>query len=243
LLSLVCPVYNEAENIGPLLDALSAHIRVPAELVVVYDFEEDTTLPVIRERLASFEMPIRLLRNNQGRGALGAVKTGLHACTKSTAIVVIMADLSDDLPGINTMYSLIDQGEYDLVCGSRYMPGGQQIGGPPLKGFLSRLAGLSLHFLAGIPTHDATNNFKAYRGAYIEAVNIESVAGFEIGLELVVKAHAGGYRIGEIPTVWRDRAAGTSRFDLLRWLPHYLRWYWYALRNRPPSGTHTLRRP
>lgn len=56
-------------------------------------------------------------------------------------------------------------------------------------------------------------------------MQIESQAGFELALELTVKAHLAGRRIAEVPTVWRDRTAGVSRFQLRRWLPHYVRWY------------------
>jgi hypothetical protein len=123
------------------------------------------------------------------------------------------------------------------------MKGGKQIGGPRLKTFLSRAAGLSLHYLAGVPTHDATNNFKMYRGSFLAATEIESTAGFEIGLELVAKAYVAGYRVGEVPSVWTDRVAGESRFNLRKWLPQYFRWYWYAFRGRlkPKPGSKHLR--
>jgi dolichol-phosphate mannosyltransferase len=235
MLSLTCPVYNEGANIGQLLDAISEKVRVACELVIVYDFDEDDTLPVVRARMEHLQFPIRLLRNKYGKGAVNAVKTGLEDCARETAVVVIMADLSDDLNNINTMYELIEEDRYDVVCGSRYMRGGRQIGGPPLKSLMSRTAGLSLHILTGIPTHDATNNFKMYRGSFIAATPIQSQAGFEIGLEMVVKAFVNGYRVGEIPTTWRDRVAGESRFNIRKWLPHYLRWYRYAFRRRTVS--------
>jgi glycosyltransferase involved in cell wall biosynthesis len=232
MLAFVCPVYNEAANIGRQLDELAAKVSVPCELVIVYDFDEDDTLPVVRERMKDFQFPIRLVRNAYGRGAMNAVKTGLQACLDRTAVCVIMADLADDVSAVNGMYALIADGSYDVVNGSRYMKGGRQIGGPPLKTLLSRGAGLSLHYLAGMPTHDATNNFKMYRGTFLASVEIESVAGFEIGLELVAKAYVGGYRIGEVPSVWTDRVAGESRFNLRKWLPQYLKWYRYAFRGR-----------
>ena len=237
MLSLACPVYNEADNIGGLLDSISEKVQVPCELVIVYDFEEDNTLPVVRSRMENFRLPVRLVRNKYGRGAVNAVKTGLETCSDQAAVAVIMADLSDDLNDVNTMYRLIVDDGFDVVCGSRYMRGGKQIGGPPLKNLMSRTAGLSLHYLAGIPTHDATNNFKMYRGSFIAATEIESEAGFEIGLEMVAKAYVGGYRIGEIPTTWRDRVAGESRFNIVKWLPHYLRWYRFAFRRRAASTT------
>jgi glycosyltransferase involved in cell wall biosynthesis len=237
-LALACPVYNEADNIGHLLDVIDEKIHVPAEVVIVYDFEEDSTLPVVRERMASYRLPIRLQRNAYGRGAMNAVKTGLETSSHHAAVAVIMADLSDDLGDIDTMYAKIADGTLDVVCGSRYMRGGRQVGGPVLKTLLSRLAGLSLRLFARIPTHDATNNFKMYRGSFIAATRIESQAGFEIGLEMVAKAFVGGYRIGEIPTTWHDRVAGESRFDLVKWLPQYLRWYFYAFRPRAAQRKH-----
>ena len=231
-------MYNEAENIGPLLDALAV-VRTPFELAIAYDSEDDTTLPAIRSREASLPFAVRLLRNAYGRGALGAVKTGLEASTECLAVAVIMADLSDDLAKLDQMFAMVTDDGYDVVCASRYMAGGRQIGGPPLKGLLSRTAGVSLYVLAGVPTHDATNNFKVYRGSFLAATKIESRAGFEIALELTAKAYVGGYRIGEVPATWRDRVAGKSRFDLRKWLPHYLRWYRYAFRRRLPAVFHT----
>jgi hypothetical protein len=112
------------------------------------------------------------------------------------------------------------------------MEGGRQIGGPPLKTFLSRTAGLTLHWLAGLPTRDVTNSFKMYRTGFIQKLRFESTGGFEIGMEAVVKAYVSGGRIAEVPSTWTDRVAGTSRFRLWRWLPKYLRWYLYAFRGR-----------
>ena len=232
MLALICPVYNEAENIGPLMDALAEQVRVPAQLTIVYDFDEDTTLPVLRRRAADYPLPVYLLRNKYGRGVVGAVKSGLENSFRMTAAAVIMGDLSDRLSDLNAMYEKIEDGTYDVVCGSRYMRGGKQLGGPPLKSFLSRMAGLTLYWMARLPTHDATSTFKMYRGSFLAATPIESKAGFEIGLELVVKAYVGGYRVGEVPTIWTDRVAGESRFRLWKWAPHYLKWYAYAFRPR-----------
>jgi dolichol-phosphate mannosyltransferase len=120
----------------------------------------------------------------------------------------------------------------DVVAASRYVRGGRQDGGPLLKAFLSRAAGLSLHHLVGLPIHDATSNFRLYRRSFLERVRIESVGGFELALELTVKAWLGGSRIAEVPTVWRDRTAGASKFRLRAWLPSYLHWYALALRGR-----------
>jgi hypothetical protein len=120
----------------------------------------------------------------------------------------------------------------DLVCASRYMKGGKQYGGPFLKGLFSRMAGVSLHWFTGIPTHDISNSFKLYRKAMLDAIPIESAGGFEIGMEITVKAFLQGYKIAEVPTTWTDRAAGVSNFKLWKWLPLYLHWYWLCVKSR-----------
>jgi hypothetical protein len=128
------------------------------------------------------------------------------------------------------MYRKITEEGYDIVCGSRYMKGGCQKGGPKLKGFLSKIGGLSLHWLTEIPTHDISNSFKMYRKSIIDMMEIESDGGFEIGMELTVKAFAAGYKIAEIPSSWADRTTGESRFHLWKWLPKYLKWYAWTIR-------------
>jgi dolichol-phosphate mannosyltransferase len=225
LLSIVVPVYNEGANIGRLFERIVEHVRVPAEILVVYDFADDDTLPAIASCKPA-EPVVRLVPNRK-RGALQAILTGLKE-SRGVASVVMMADLSDDLRIVDEMFRLVESG-YAIVCGSRYMRGGRQIGGPFVKGQLSRLAGHSLHLATGIPTRDITNSFKMYSRELIERFEVESDGGFEIGMELTVKAYLAGMRIKEIPSVWTDRTDGTSRFKLLRWLPKYLRWYFVLL--------------
>jgi len=129
------------------------------------------------------------------------------------------------------MVALADSGA-DVVSASRYVKGGRQVGGPPLKRFMSRTAGLTLHWFGGIATHDPTNNFKLYSRRFLDSVAIESRAGFELALELTVKATLAGRRVAEVPTTWRDRTAGQSNFKLRKWLPHYVRWYVRAFAGR-----------
>jgi dolichol-phosphate mannosyltransferase len=226
LLSIVIPVRNEADNIRPTLTKLADAVRVAAEILIVYDEESDPTLPVVRAMTPPPNTEYRLVRNTLGRGPANALKAGF-AAARGEALIVTMADLSDDWPAMPAMIALFEQG-YDLVSASRYMRGGRQVGGPWLKGMLSNVAGNSLH-LIGLPTHDPTNSYKLYRTAKLRELNLESAAGFEINLEIVAKAWAAGWRIGEVPARWEDRVAGRSKFKLFRWLPKYLRWYGYAI--------------
>jgi dolichol-phosphate mannosyltransferase len=228
-LSIVMPVYNEGEAVGPVLRALEAALTTPHETLVVYDFEGDTTVPVLASLAA--ELPaVRGMLNKRGRGVLNALRSGL-AAAQGEYVLVTMADGSDEPEVVEQMVGLARSGA-DVVAGSRYVRGGRQVGGPRMKAMMSRMAGLSLHWLAGVPVHDATSNFRLYRRSFLDSVTIESRAGFELALELTVKATLAGRPMAEVPTTWRDRTSGQSNFQLRTWLPEYLRWYAIAFRGR-----------
>lgn len=229
--SIVVPVYNEAANIASLMRAMRDQIPADFEILIVYDFDGDSTIPALAQ-LGESERPalVRTVRNDLGRGVRFAIEAGMRAA-RAPVVIVSMADLSDEYAAIPEMVRRAEAGAA-VVCASRYMKGGRQIGGPLLKGLLSRAAGVSLHWLAGLPTHDPTNSFKAYRKDFLDSVTIESRAGFCLGLELTAKAHFAGGRVEEVPATWTDRSAGESRFRLWAWLPHYLEWYGWAIRRR-----------
>ncbi len=229
LLSIVMPVFKEGEAVEPVIRGLTAGVQTPHEILVVYDFDEDPTVPVIA-RLAGELPAVRGLRNDLGRGVLNAMKAGIAASVGSY-VLITMSDGSDEPQVVDPMVALAEGGA-DVVAASRYMHGGRQVGGPPLKRWMSRTAGLTLHWFAGVATHDPTNNFKLYSRRFLDSVIIESEAGFELALELTVKATLAGRRVAEVPTTWRDRTAGQSNFKLRRWLPHYLHWYGRAFRGR-----------
>lgn len=231
-LTVVVPVFNEAVNFPQLWEAMSSLIRSEFVAMVVYDFDEDNTIPVVQRIIDGGEQRLHLLKNKYGDGVVGALRTGFTT-VEHGPVLVIMADLSDDLSDVGGMIALYRAG-YDVVVGSRYMRGGRIVGGPWLKKALSRLAGTSLHYLRSVATHDATNAFKMYDVAMLNSLQIESKEGFELNLEITVKAFLQGRRIAEIPSVWIDRTAGMSRFRLWKWLPSYLRWYLYAF--RPKHG-------
>jgi len=229
--SIVLPVFNEGANIGAFCRKAVAELPPAAELLVCYDRDDDDTLPALAALPASFKPErTRLVKNDLGPGVRYAIEAGMRAAD-SPVVLVMMADLSDDFRCVERLLELVERGA-DVACASRYSRGGKQVGGPLVKGLLSRAAGVSLHHLTGLPTRDPTNSFKAYKKAFLEITPIESTAGFCLALELTVKAHFGGGEVKEVPAHWYDRTAGESRFLLRKWLPHYLRWYVWALRAR-----------
>lgn len=225
-LSIVIPVFNEGKNFSHLWSEVTTHIKSPFHAYLVYDFDEDDTVPAAQKVIAQGDPRLSLVKNDIGRGVVGAIRTGFNQISTGPCIVV-MADLSDDLKQVDQMVELYRKGNH-IIAGSRYMPGGKIEGSAFLKQLMSRMAGLTLFWLRGIPTHDATNAFKLYDVELLKKIQIESQGGFELSLEITVKAFLAGYKIAEIPTTWRDRTEGESKFRLWAWLPSYLKWYFFA---------------
>ncbi len=223
--SVVIPVYNEGESIIACLGRILREVTLPTEILIVHDMPEDTTVP-FAQRVAERDRRVRTVLNTYGRGPANAIRFGIDSA-RAPVTVVTMADGCDDPRQIDDLARLVDRGVV-VAAASRYMPGGQQVGGPRFKRMMSRWAGRSLHWFARTGTRDATNSFKAYSTAFVREVGIESRTGFEIGLELTAKATRLGLPVAEIPTIWLDRQLGESQFDLGRFLPGYLRWYFYA---------------
>jgi glycosyltransferase involved in cell wall biosynthesis len=225
---VVIPVYNEGDHIIPVLDRLFEAITLPCEVLVVYDSMDDTTRPVL-EQYSEKEPRLVPTLNTYEPGPAHAIRFGLDNAS-SPVLVVTMADGCDDAMQIDTLTRLVERGVV-VAAASRYMRGGQQVGGPAFKSFLSRMAGNTLFWFGRVGTHDATNSFKAYSADFVQAVGLQSDRGFEIGIELVAKARRARLPIAEIPTIWLDRSFGTSNFKLRAWLPRYLRWYFFAFGN------------
>jgi dolichol-phosphate mannosyltransferase len=224
LTTVVIPAYNEGTNIIKTIHELRKLYAEQVNVLVVVDSDDDSTISSFHkiEKPECYELVIQ----KYGPGPANAIRYGI-SLAKTPCITVMMADGSDDIRSIAELSNLVSRG-VAIACASRYMPGGQQIGGQRLKKLLSRSAGRSLFILAGIGTHDPTNSFKAYSREFLDKVSIESRGGFEIGIELIAKAHRLGLPIAEIPTIWLDRTLGESKFRIAKWLPKYLRWYFFC---------------
>jgi glycosyltransferase involved in cell wall biosynthesis len=223
------PAYNEGDDIIPALDRIFESVKLDAEVLVVVDTEGDTTIPVVTA-YAKKQSRLRHLINDYGRGPAQAIRYGIDHAAADT-VVVTMSDGCDDPRQIDDLVRLVERGVV-VAAASRYMPGGQQVGGPRFKSFLSRTAGKSLQWFTNAGTRDATNSFKAYNRAFVREVGIDSRDGFEIGLELTAKARRMRLPVAEIPTIWLDRQFGESNFKLTQWIPKYLRWYRFAFGRR-----------
>jgi dolichol-phosphate mannosyltransferase len=143
--------------------------------------------------------------------------------TKGKYLVVMMGDSSDDPRTIPLMVDAAEKRGLDIVCASRNMKGGKRIGAPFFRGWLSRISSLTLHWFTALNTSDATNAFKLYRLSKFQRPFTSK--GFEISLELLYYSLNQGLCVDDVPTIWRERRLGSSKFKLREWFGGYLKWY------------------
>jgi dolichol-phosphate mannosyltransferase len=223
-LDIVIPVFNEGKNILNVMDALAASVHTSFRVLICYDHDNDDTLDALKfYQNPNVEI---VLVKNRWQGPHGAVVTGF-ASGSAPAVLVFPADDTYNAEIIDRMFRVFREGS-DVVVASRFMPGGRMEGCPWLKAFLVRVASFTLCHFARLPAHDATNGLRLFSRRLLNLVQIESFQGFTYSIELLVKCQRLGWNIGEVPALWFQRTVGESHFHVVKWLPAYLRWYFYA---------------
>lgn len=212
--TIIIPVRNEEKTIAATINSLRA-VRIPTSIIVVSDVvsQNDITEDVVAAYIRA-HTGVRLLsaRNVQHHGFAAALKRGVLA-TKTPYCVFVMADRCDDPHTIDGMCSVAQRGA-DVVCGSRYMPGGKRIGGPFGQALFSRMINQWIFACTGIPTHDASNSYKLYKTSLLKRIHIDKRMGSEVSIDIALQAFWMRAAITELPTVWKGRTEGTSKFTL-----------------------------
>jgi len=222
LLSIVIPARNEEGCISSTVEHLHLELRlrgVPHEIVVVDDGSSDSTWEKLlesRERLPT----LRPLQNSGLHGFGRAITCGLDQI-HGDAVVIMMADESDDCRDVVRYWELLNQG-WDAVFGSRFMKGGGVIDYPWLKLRMNRLANLFIRLMFGVKLNDTTNAFKAYRATVIEGCRPILSPHFNLTVELPLKTIVRGYTWTVIPITWRNRRTGKAKLELREMGSRYL---------------------
>jgi glycosyltransferase involved in cell wall biosynthesis len=237
-LDIVIPVYNEGNIILATLAALRRQVKTPARILICYDRPDDDTLSTIKANPDAVAGLTIDFVQNKAKGAHGAVMSGF-AASRAPYVLVFPADDDFNADIIDPMVAKAEQGN-DIVCASRFIPGGCMEGCRWLKATLVRTAAFTLYYVARLPTRDATNGFRLFSRRVIDHIEVESDSGFCFSLELLVKCHRLGWPVADVPAKWFERKQGASRFQVLNWIPAYLRWYLYAFATtflRLPAGS------
>jgi len=214
LLSVVIPARDEEGCVASTIQHLSVELElqgVPHEIIVVDDGSTDATWAILQD--AARRIPeVRPCKNPGPHGFGRAIQRGLAAAA-GDAIVIMMADESDDCRDVVRYWRTLQQG-HDCVFGSRFMKGGGTSDYPKLKWVLNRAANLFIRILFGIRLNDTTNAFKAYRREVIEGCLPILSPHFNITVELPLKAIVRGYSWTVIPITWRNRRTGMAKLKI-----------------------------
>jgi dolichol-phosphate mannosyltransferase len=222
LLSIVIPARNEERCIVATVEHLHLELEmrnVPHEIVVVDDASSDSTLKVL-EKIQTKIAQLVVIKNEGPHGFGRAVIRGIDGMT-GDAVVVMMADESDDCRDVVRYWDLLNEG-YDCVFGSRFMRGGGVIDYPRIKLFINRVANLFVRTVFGFRLNDTTNAFKAYRKTVIDGCRPLISPHFNITVEMPLKAITRGYSWISVPVTWRNRRAGVSKMKLKEMGSRYL---------------------
>jgi len=222
LLTVVIPAFNEADCITSTVSHLSVELRihqVPHQIVIVDDHSTDRTWDRLEELRQSIP-EVEVIQNSGPRGYGRAVSVGVDRM-KGDALVVMMADESDDCRDVVRYWTELNKG-YDCVFGSRFIKGGGTVDYPRLKLILNRLINYLLRLFFRIKLNDVTNAFKAYRRETIDGCRPLISPHFNLTVELPLKAIVRGFSWHVVPVTWRNRRAGESHLDLREMGSRYL---------------------
>ena len=222
LLSVVIPAQNEDGCVASTVEHLHVELRlhrIPHEIIVVNDGSTDGTWQILQDLTARIPT-LRPVQNNGLHGFGRAVQCGLDHF-KGDAVVIMMADESDDCRDVVRYWDTLSKG-YDCVFGTRFSKGGGVVDYPWLKLILNRLANRFLQVLFNIKLNDTTNAFKAYRRTVIDGCRPLIAPHFNLTIEIPLKAIIRGYSWTSIPVTWRNRRTGRAKLKIKEMGSRYL---------------------
>ncbi|MDP1719112.1 MAG: polyprenol monophosphomannose synthase [bacterium] len=238
MLYVVVPTYNEKDNLPVLAEKIFA-LKIPdLRLMVVDDNSPDGTGRIADElrnkyasagsasspQAGSAQVPITVIHRSEKSGLGTAYVTAfkyilsqdphISGSPISHYVIQMDADLSHDPAVIPAMLEKIKT--YDLVLGSRYIPGGKIENWDPFRRFISRFGNICARIVLGLPYHDLTGGFKCFRHELLQKINLNKLSsvGYNFQLETTYQAHKLGARIVEIPITFTERKIGASKFNI-----------------------------
>ena len=209
---LVLPTYDEAPNVEAIVEAILAKMPASSRVLIVDDNSPDGT-GEIADRLAAGNEQIEVLRRPRKEGLGPAYVAGFHRALESGAGLALEmdADFSHDPAYLPRLLEAAERA--DLVIGSRYVPGGGVSDWSGLRQAISRGGSAYARLALNVRVRDLTGGFKCFRREVLEAIDLDSLEsrGYAFQVETTYRAIELGFRVVEVPIVFRDRAAGSSK--------------------------------
>lgn len=211
---IIIPTFNEGQNIGNIISEIF-NLSIPNLHVLVVDDNSPDGTGNLVEEISRQNQNVHLLQRDKKRGLGTAYVAGFNYALENgyDRIIEMDADFSHDPKELPNLIAA--SGEYDLVIGSRYVKGVNVINWPLGRLILSVLASKYTRFITGLPLHDCTAGFKCFHRKVLEAIDLNKIDsdGYSFQIEMNFKVWKKGFRLGEIPIVFVDRAAGTSKMS------------------------------
>lgn len=227
--SFIIPFHNEEKNCSKMIHQVLNYAKknkLSFEVVAVDDRSRDKTKAII-ETITRKNPEVKAVYRSHGREEVGNTmgKALIDGTKKAKGEIIIwtMGDMADDTETYGKIIEKLTKG-YDMVFGSRYMPGGSRGNLDRFKAFLSSWGTRLARMLFGLPVHDITNAFRGFKKEVFQKLTLHS-SGFSISPEFAIKAHLYGFKLGEVPTVYTNRMVGISNFKLYKMTKSYLALY------------------
>ncbi len=229
-LSIILPVFNEKESLSLMIKILNSTLEFENEIIIVYDDENDNSIPVAKKLQKKFDN-IVLVHNNLGKGVKYALKAGVSK-SRFENILITAVDEIFPIISIDKMLNMLINENYDFVSGTRYKSGGKRLGGSFIGHTLSIIANKSFCFLTNFPLSDLTTGIKMFKKDFFTKIQITSnPVGWVFAFELSIKAFTMNLKIGEVPLISVDRVfGGESTFKLGKWVKEYFKCYIWGLK-------------
>lgn len=211
---MILPTYNEAENVEPLVAAIRERLPESGRVLVVDDDSPDGT-GEIADRLAAEHGEVEVLHREAKQGLGPAYIAGFRRALAGGAELVVQmdADFSHDPAYLPQLLRAAENA--DLVLGSRYVPGGGVTEWGSLRRLISRGGSAYARIALGVGVRDLTGGFKCIRRAVLEGIDLDSIGsrGYAFQVEVTYRALRAGFRVVEVPIVFRDRTEGSSKMS------------------------------
>ena len=227
--SFVIPFHNEEKNCRPAIERIikfASKNKLKYEIIPVDDRSTDRTGKILRALAAKSRLVNPVFRSDDGSEKGNTMGKALIEGTKKAKndyIIWTMGDLADSTKTYKDIIDKLSDG-FDMVFGSRYMPGGSRGNLDALKAYLSSTGTNLAKILFGIKVHDITNAFRGFKKVVFNKVRPKE-PGFAISPEFAIKAHFYGFKLGEVPTTYTNRVEGVSNFKLYKMTKSYLLLY------------------